>query len=172
MTRKLMAFAARRNGSGPIPRVAVCLCSPALHNVRLHTHSFMQETMASWQAITEGPNLRTPAGAYSPAVRAGDFIYVSGQVPFDAARDVMVSESIAAETRQVIANLRVVLEAAGASLADVVSITAYLADIADWDEFNDAYKQEFKRPFPTRATVGAGLHGFRVEMSAVAYLPQ
>jgi 2-iminobutanoate/2-iminopropanoate deaminase len=58
----------------------------------------------------------------------------------------------------------------GATINDVVSVTAYLASIDDWDAFNDAYKTRFERPFPARTTVGAGLHGFLVEISVVAYI--
>jgi 2-iminobutanoate/2-iminopropanoate deaminase len=63
-----------------------------------------------------------------------------------------------------------VLKEAGAALRDVVSVTAYLANIDDWDRFNDVYKSRFEPPFPARTTVGAGLHGFLVEISVTAYI--
>ncbi|HEY0809060.1 MAG TPA: RidA family protein, partial [Longimicrobiales bacterium] len=79
---------------------------------------------------------------------------------------------VATQTHAVLDRIERVLSAAGAKLSDVVSVTAYLADINNWDEFNNAYKTRFEQPFPTRTTVGAGLHGFLVEISVIAYLPR
>lgn len=125
----------------------------------------------SWKPVETTGSVAPAAGAYSPAIRAGDFVYVSGQVPKDPATGSMVSGGVGPQTKQVIANLRAALAAAGASLEDVVAITAYLASIDDWDAFNNAYREAMPKPFPTRTTVGAGLHGFLVEISAVAYAP-
>lgn len=123
----------------------------------------------SWQPVPPGPGSPPPAGAYSAAIRAGDLIFVSGQVPKDPDTG-RIEGDIAQQTRQVLANLRTVLERAGASLDDVVAVTAYLADIADWDAFNAVYGETFRPPYPTRTTLGAGLHGFRVEISAIAWV--
>lgn len=125
----------------------------------------------SWKPVEAAGSIAPPAGAYSPAIRAGDFVYVSGQVPKDPATGSMVSGGVGPQTKQVIANLGAALAPAGATLEDVVAITAYLASIDDWDSFNDAYREAMPQPFPTRTTVGAGLHGFLVEISAVAYAP-
>jgi 2-iminobutanoate/2-iminopropanoate deaminase len=81
-----------------------------------------------------------------------------------------VRGDVAQQTRQVLENLRAVLEGAGATLDDVVSVTAYLADIGDWETFNAVYGEVFRRPYPTRTTVGVQLHGFLVEISAIARL--
>lgn len=121
----------------------------------------------AWQPVAPGENAPAPAGAYSPAIRAGDFIFVSGQVPKDP-RTGGIRGGVAEQTRQVLENLRSVLAAAGATLDDVVSVNAYLSDIHDWDEFNAVYAQVFRPPYPTRTTVGAQLHGFLVEISALA----
>jgi 2-iminobutanoate/2-iminopropanoate deaminase len=122
----------------------------------------------AWTPVSMPSGAPAPAGAYSPAVRAGNLVFVSGQVPKDPRTGEMVVGSVAEQTRAVVANAARVLEAAGASLDDVVAVTAYLADIDDWDEFNDAYRELFRPPYPTRTTVGAGLHGFRVEISMIA----
>jgi 2-iminobutanoate/2-iminopropanoate deaminase len=122
-----------------------------------------------WRPARTAPDAPPAAGAYSPAVRAGDFIFVSGQVPKDAATG-RIEGDVAHQTRVVLANLGAVLAAEGATLNDVVSVTAYLADIGDWDAFNAAYAQVFGAPYPARTTLGAGLHGFKVEINAVAYV--
>ena len=118
------------------------------------------------------PDTEPPAGAYSRCIRAGGLLFVSGQVPRDFATGELMGTDLASQTRGVIANLRRVLAAAGASLADVVSVTAYRADIGDWDAFNRVYREEFATPYPTRTTVGAHLHGVLVEISAVAVAPE
>ncbi|MGH7468546.1 MAG: RidA family protein [Longimicrobiales bacterium] len=124
--------------------------------------------MSGWQAVDLGASFPAPVGAYSPVIRAGEFLFVSGQVPTDPATGRVVGETVAEQTRYVIEKLGLVLGAAGSTLSAVVSVTAYLADIGDWDAFNAAYKAVFKPPYPTRTTVGAGLHGVLVEISAIA----
>jgi len=125
----------------------------------------------AWSEVELPAGVPRPVGAYSPAVRAGDFVYVSGQVPTDPATGRM-GEGVAEQTRGAMRNLARVLGYAGGSLSDVVSVTAWLANIEDWDEFNAVYREHFTAPFPTRTTVGAGLHGFLVEITAIAYLPR
>lgn len=124
----------------------------------------------SWQPIGGG-DTAPPAGAYSSAIRAGDFVFVSGQVPKDPRSGAIADGDVRAQTRQVIANLRAALAAADATLDDLVSVTAYLASIDDWNAFNETYRELLSAPYPTRTTVGADLHGFLVEISAVAYAP-
>ena len=113
-----------------------------------------------------------PVGPYSPAVRAGDFVYVSGQVPRDPATGDLVGDYLPMQARAVLNNVRRVLEAAGATLADVVSMTVYLADTNDWAQFNDVYREFFTAPYPSRTAVGCELRGIRVEISCVAYAPR
>jgi 2-iminobutanoate/2-iminopropanoate deaminase len=127
--------------------------------------------MRAWQPITFPPDVPTPKGAYSPAIRFGDLLFVSGQVPRDVRTGELLGEDIRAQTGGVLGNLRRVLEAAGATLDDVVAVTAYLADPDDWDAFNAVYRETFSPPYPTRTTVGAGLRGILVEVSAIAVRP-
>jgi 2-iminobutanoate/2-iminopropanoate deaminase len=116
------------------------------------------------------PDAPPPKGAYSPGVRAGDLLFVSGQVPRDPRTGELVGDDVAAQTRQVLRNIAGVLAAGGASLADVVSVTAYLANADDWSAFDAVYRDTFQPPYPTRTTVGASLRGILVEISAVAYV--
>ena len=92
----------------------------------------MSEAGRTWQPVELPAGVRPPAGAYSPALVAGDLIFVSGQVPLNPETGERVGETVEAQTRAVLANLSRVLGYAGATLADVVSVTAYLADIGDW----------------------------------------
>jgi 2-iminobutanoate/2-iminopropanoate deaminase len=124
--------------------------------------------MRTWQPVSLGPDVPPPKGAYSPATRFGDLVFVSGQVPRDVRTGELLGDDIRAQSKGVLANLRRVLEAAGAALEDVVSVTVYLADPNDWGTFNEIYKETFAPPYPARAVVGAGLRGILVEVSAVA----
>lgn len=123
-----------------------------------------------WTPITPDANAPPPAGAYSPAIRAGDFLFVSGQVPRDPRTGETIGVNVEEQTRQVVKNLEAVLAAGGASLADVVQCTVHLADPDLWAAFNSTYKELMPKPYPTRTAVGASLRGFLVEITAVAYL--
>jgi len=125
---------------------------------------------ATWQPVTL-PDCPPPKGAYSPGVRAGDLLFVSGQVPRDPRTGELVGgDDVAAQTRQVLANIAGVLAAGGASLADLVSVTVYLVNPDDWGTFDATYREIMQPPYPTRAAVGASLRGILIEISAVAYL--
>jgi len=130
----------------------------------------MTQRERQWQPVLLGGNVPPPAGAYSPAVRAGGFVFVSGQVPRDPVSGELVGDHVESQTRQVLANVQRALEAAGASLADVVSMVVYLADVDDWGKFNSVYKEVMPAPYPTRTAVGASLRGITIEISAVAYV--
>lgn len=126
--------------------------------------------MPSWTPILLPPDVPAPTGPYTPAVRAGDFVYVSGQVPRDPMTGELAGDDVATQTRQTLSNLAQVLAQAGARLEDVVSVTVYLANAGDWNAMNAVYREAFRQPYPTRTTVGAELRDIRVEISAVAYL--
>jgi len=130
----------------------------------------MADASRSWQPAFLPGDVPKPVGAYSPAVRAGDFVFISGQVPVDPKTQKVVSEDFETQVRQTLSNVKAALSAAGATLDDVVSVIAYLTNMDDWGRFNDIYKETFRAPYPTRTAVGAMLRGFKVEVSAVAYL--
>jgi 2-iminobutanoate/2-iminopropanoate deaminase len=130
----------------------------------------MTQRERQWQPVLLGGNVPPPAGAYSPAVKAGGFVFISGQIPRDPASGELVGDDIESQTRQVLGNVERALGAAGASLADVVSMVVYLADVDDWGRFNAVYKEIMSAPYPTRTAVGANLRGIMIEISAVAYV--
>ena len=112
-----------------------------------------------------------PIGPYSQAVRLGDLVFVSGQIPIDWRTGGVVAGGIAEQTEQVIANLQAILEAAGLGLGDVVKTTVFLADLADFPDLNAVYARCFTAlPLPARSTVQvAGLPaGARLEIEAIA----
>ena len=110
-------------------------------------------------------------GPYSQAIRAGDTVYLSGQVGLDPATG-NLREGTEAQTRQVFANLKAVTEAAGGSLDDIVKLTVLLADLADFVKMNEIMTAYFRPPYPARATYQvAGLpRGARIEVEAVLAL--
>lgn len=99
------------------------------------------------------PSAPAAIGPYSPAIRAGQLLFVSGQIPIDPATGTMVDGDVAAQTRRVMENLRALLEAAGLSFASVVRTTIYLADMNDFGKVNEVYGGCFSEPYPARATV-------------------
>jgi 2-iminobutanoate/2-iminopropanoate deaminase len=114
----------------------------------------------------------TAVGPYAQAVRAGDFIFGSGQIPLDPSSGQIVSGGIVAQTRRVMDNLTAVLAAAGASTDDVVRTTIYLIDLGDFSQVNEVYATYFPENPPARATVQvAGLpRGASIEIDFIAYL--
>jgi 2-iminobutanoate/2-iminopropanoate deaminase len=118
------------------------------------------------------PGIPAPRGPYSPAVRAGDFIFVSGQVPVDPATNELSSGDIKHETRVAINNVKLVLEGAGATLADVVRVGVYLGDGKDFAAMNEVYTEFFGNAKPARSTIVCGFVApIKVEIDCVAYKP-
>ncbi len=119
------------------------------------------------------PNVPTPRGPYSPAVRAGDFIYVSGQGPVDPVTDKLTPGDIRHETEQVLKNIRGILEACGATLADVVKCSVFLKDGSEFKAMNEVYTEFFGANRPARTTVVCEfVNPMRVEIDCVAYKPR
>lgn len=118
------------------------------------------------------PGVPVPRGPYSPAVKAGGFVYVSGQVPVDTSTNQMSLGDIQHETRLVLNNTRAILAGAGASLAQVVKCTVYLADGADFAAMNAVYAEFFGEHKPARTTVVCqfALAGIKVEIDCIAYV--
>jgi 2-iminobutanoate/2-iminopropanoate deaminase len=115
-------------------------------------------------------NAPKPLGPYSQAVLAGHFLFVSGQLAIDPKQDKIVVLDITIQTRQVMENLKAILEAAGYGFKDVVQSTVYLTDMAMFEEFNCEYAKYFEVDFPARVTAAVGLKaGALVEVSLIAY---
>ena len=115
------------------------------------------------------PKLPAPGGPYSPGIKSGSRIYVSGQRPVDAATN-LIPESFADQLRLCLGNIALVLEAAGATLDNVVCVNVFLADLGYFEEMNTIYKEFFKAPYPARTTVSCLLRGILVEINAIAEL--
>jgi len=116
-----------------------------------------------------------PQGAYSQGWRAGDFVFVTGTGPLDPVTGRLVGDSIEQQTEQTIDNLSTILEADGASLADVVKVSVHLSDTASFARYNAVYARRFSRPFPVRTTVGSDLGhapGMLIEIDCIAYAPR
>ncbi len=111
-------------------------------------------------------------GPYSPALRVGNFLFVSGQIPLDPALGTLVGGDVAEQTEQVMRNLKALLRAAGAGFAQVAKTTIYLADMDDFGAVNEIYGRHFTDPPPARATVQVSRlpKDVRVEIDAVAIL--
>jgi reactive intermediate/imine deaminase len=112
-------------------------------------------------------------GTYSQAVRAGDTVYLSGQVPLDPATMQLVSGDIEAQIRRVFENLKAVAEAAGGSLADAVKMNVYLTDLAHFAKVNEIMAIYCAKPYPARAAIGVAAlpRGAQVEIECVLHLP-
>jgi 2-iminobutanoate/2-iminopropanoate deaminase len=120
------------------------------------------------------PGIAAPRGPYSPAVRAGDFIFVSGQVPVDPATQQLIIGDIGDETRRVLTNIQEILKGCGATMADVVKCSVFLLDGKDFAAMNTVYAEFFGTAKPARSTVvvGFAMAGMRVEIDAIAYQPK
>jgi reactive intermediate/imine deaminase len=132
---------------------------------------FNKESLMSRQIIhTE----RAPQaiGTYSQAVRAGDTVYLSGQVPFDPVTMQLVAGDIEAQARRVFENLKAVAEAAGGSLAQAVKFTIFLTDLANFAKINEVMAQYCQKPYPARSTIGVAQlpRGAQVEIECVLHL--
>jgi 2-iminobutanoate/2-iminopropanoate deaminase len=113
-------------------------------------------------------------GPYSQAVRAGQLLFVSGQVPIDPATGNLIDGDIKAMTHRVFTNIREILAAAGASFDHVARTTVFLADMNDFAAMNEVYATYFRQPAPARSTVQAARlpKDARIEIDVIAILPQ
>jgi len=111
-------------------------------------------------------------GTYSQAVRVGDTVYVSGQIPLDPASGQLVSGDIELEIKRVFENLKAIAEAAGGSLAQVAKLTVFLTDLAHFAKINEIMGTYFSAPYPARAVVGVAQlpRGARVEIECILSL--
>ena len=113
----------------------------------------------------------TPRGHYTPAMRAGDFIYVSGQGPIDPETDQLVVSDVETQTRITLGNIQRILKAAGAEITDIVKVSMFLRDISDFPKMNRAYGAFFGDHKPARTTIESKFHQqeMLVEIDCVAY---
>ena len=120
------------------------------------------------------PGAVVPRGPYSHAVRAGDFIFVSGQVPINPETNEFSYGTIEHETRLVLSNTQLILEAAGASMADVVKCSVFLRDGGDFSAMNAVYSEFFGENKPARTTVEVKFANptIKVEIDCMAYQPK
>jgi len=121
------------------------------------------------------PGAPQPRGPYSPAVRAGDTIYVAGQIPIDPVSGQVVLGDVGSETRQVLTNIRNILSGCGATLADVVRCGVYLTNADDFKAMNEVYAEFFGEAKPARTTIivaALPLKDAKVEIDAIAYKPR
>jgi reactive intermediate/imine deaminase len=128
--------------------------------------------MEQFMPITkvETPNAPRPRGAYSPAIRCGDFIYVAGQSARDPDLSV-VGDTIEAQTRKTLENVEAILRDAGSDLDDVVKATVHLADLGMFSRYDAVYGEMMPEPRPVRTTVGSVLaSGVMIEIDVVAYV--
>ena len=123
--------------------------------------------------IITAPDAPAAIGPYSHAVKAGNFVYTSGQIPLDPKTGKLVADDIETQTRQVLANLAAVLTAAGVTPQQVVKSTVFLKDIADFPKMNALYEAAFAPHKPARSTMQVAKLPLdsRVEIEAVAYRP-
>lgn len=124
--------------------------------------------------VISAPNAPAAIGPYSQAVASGGFLFCSGQIPLDPQTGDVVAGDVAAQAGQVLRNVDAVLSAAGCGRGDVVKVTMFLRDMADFAAVNAVYSGFFSAPFPARSTIAvAGLpRDVRVEIEIVARLPQ
>lgn len=125
-----------------------------------------------WQAIA-APGAPKAIGPYSPAIRAGNLLFLSGQIPIDPASGALVDGDIAAQTEQVMRNICALLDAAGAGVEHLVRTTVFLADMNEFTAMNKCYAKFLVDPPPARATVQVARlpRDVRVEIDAIAVLP-
>jgi 2-iminobutanoate/2-iminopropanoate deaminase len=117
------------------------------------------------------PDAPAAIGPYSPAIRAGQLLFISGQVPIDPATGQMIEGDVTTQTRRVLDNVGALLLAADRSFADVVRTTIFLADMNDFASVNAIYAQYFSEPYPARATVQVARlpKDARVEIDVIAF---
>ena len=120
--------------------------------------------------INKGAKSQLP---FSPAIKAGDFLYVSGQASVDRETGAIISDTFEKEVRRSIENIEIILESADLTLDNVINVKSYLAKQEDLKLYNSIYAEYFKLPSPTRSTIVNVLPSFiKFELDCIAYIPQ
>jgi 2-iminobutanoate/2-iminopropanoate deaminase len=122
------------------------------------------------KSVITSDRIAPPVGPFSPAIRAGDSVYLSGQVAQDPATGTLINGDVTRQTEQILENIGVLLQAAGLTLRDVVKVGVFLTDMHDFQAMNAVYAGRFEPPYPARTTVGVAALplGALVEMDVVA----
>ena len=120
--------------------------------------------------VINTPKAPAAIGPYSQAIRVGNLIYTSGQIPIDPATGAFVEGGIKEQTRQSLTNVKAILEEAGTSMANVIKTTVFMADMADFADMNSVYAEFFSEPFPARSAVAVKTlpKGALVEIEVIA----
>lgn len=119
------------------------------------------------------PGVPTPRGPYSPAVRAGDFIFVAGQLAVDPETNQYIAADIQQETRVTLNNIKRILEGAGATMKDVVRVGVFMADGSEFAKMNEVYAEFFGNDKPARTTIVCKFAAdIKIEIDCVAYSPK
>ncbi|MDP6294443.1 MAG: RidA family protein [SAR324 cluster bacterium] len=125
------------------------------------------------RSIVNTSKAPAPVGPYSQAVRCGNLLFVSGQVPLDPESGELVLNSFAEQCHRVLLNLKIILEAGGSALGNVLKVTIYMQNLAQFNELNEIYSEYFDASKPARACVEVSAlpKGVAVEMDAIAEIP-
>ena len=120
--------------------------------------------------VISTPKAPAAIGPYSQAIRVGNLIYTSGQIPINPATEQFVEGGIKEQTRQSLTNVKAILEEAGTSMANVIKTTVFMADMADFADMNGIYAEFFAEPFPARSAVAVKTlpKGALVEIEVIA----
>ncbi len=116
---------------------------------------------------TEAPQFPLP---FSQGIRAGDFVYISGQVGVDPVTREVVGDTVEEQTIQCLRNIETILAADGLTLDHVIKITSFVTNLSDFPAYNKAYETMFTAPYPTRSSVQVGIGSYLIEIEAIAYV--
>ena len=147
---------------------ATFLCTISIASILIFSH----EPIEMKKEIISTKNAPKAIGPYSQAVKAGNFMFISGQIPLDPKTGDLVSESIEDQAKQVLNNIKSICKAAGYSLDDIVKISIFLTDLGNFATVNEVMKEYFAEPYPARATVEvSGLPlGVNIEIEAIVLI--
>ena len=148
--------------------ISIFLCTISITSILI----FSQEPTEMQKEIISTENAPQAIGPYSQAVKAGNLMFISGQIPLDPKTGDLVSESIDEQAKQVLNNIKSICEAAGQSIDDIVKISIFLTDLENFAIVNEVMKEYFAEPYPARATVEvSGLPlGVNVEIEAIVLI--
>ena len=133
-------------------------------------YDFYTKTIRMMKKVISTEKAPAAIGPYSQAIRVGNLVYTSGQIPIDPATGVFAEGGIKEQTRQSLLNVKAILEEAGLSMGDVVKTTVFMADMGDFADMNSVYSEFFTEPYPARSAVAVKSlpKGALVEIEAVA----